>query len=76
MAALRRRFPGCEITYAGNDAMLSLCRKHGQLVRMLVAVNPNHTSHARKEIQRCADKGAVGIKLAASRRCDDPLLDP
>ena len=61
---------------AGNDAMLALCRKHGSLVRMYAAVNPNHTAHARKEIQRCADKGAVGIKLAASRRADDPLLDP
>ena len=69
-------FPSPEDVVAGNDAMLALCRKHGPLVRMLVCVNPNHTAHAKKEIQRCADAGAVGIKLAASRRCDDPLLDP
>lgn len=69
-------FPSPDDLSAGNDAMLSLCRKHGSLVRMLVAVNPNHSAHARREIQRCAEKGAVGIKLAASRRCRDPLLDP
>lgn len=69
-------FPSPEDVTIGNDAMLALCRKHGALVRMLVCVNPNHTTHARKEIQRCVAAGAVGIKLAASRRADDPLLDP
>jgi hypothetical protein len=69
-------FPSPDDVTAGNDAMLSLCRKHGSLVRMLVTVNPNHSAHARREIERCVEKGAVGIKLAASRRADDPLLDP
>jgi predicted TIM-barrel fold metal-dependent hydrolase len=69
-------FPSPADVTAGNDAMLALCRKHKSLVRMYVTVNPNHTAHARKEIQRCVEKGAVGIKLAASRRADDPLLDP
>jgi predicted TIM-barrel fold metal-dependent hydrolase len=39
-------------------------------------VNPNYTAHARTEIVRCLDAGMIGIKLAASRRADDPLLDP
>jgi len=69
-------FPSPDDVTAGNDAMLALCRKHGSLVRMLVTVNPNHAAHARREIERCVDKGAVGIKLAASRRADDPLLNP
>jgi predicted TIM-barrel fold metal-dependent hydrolase len=43
---------------------------------MLVVVNPNHTKHALKEIARCVKAGAIGIKLLASRRADDPLLDP
>jgi predicted TIM-barrel fold metal-dependent hydrolase len=43
---------------------------------MLVVVNPNHTTHALKEIARCVKAGAIGIKLLASRRADDPLLDP
>jgi len=60
----------------GNDAMLALCKKEGERVRMLVTVNPNYTSHARDEIERCVAQGAVGIKLLASRRADDPLLDP
>ena len=43
---------------------------------MLVTVNPNYTEHSRAEIERCVSRGAVGIKLLASRRADDPLLDP
>ncbi|HEY8174404.1 MAG TPA: amidohydrolase family protein [Gemmatimonadaceae bacterium] len=60
----------------GNDAMLALCKSEGDLLRMLVTVNPNYTKHALDEIERCVTRGAVGIKLLASRRADDALLDP
>ena len=43
---------------------------------MIVTVNPNHTDHALGEIERCVAAGAIGVKLLASRRADDPLLDP
>ena len=71
-------FPSPADATLGNDAMLALCEERGDLVRMLVTVNPNHTRHAIDEIQRCAAKSkrVVGIKLLASRRADDPLLDP
>lgn len=69
-------FPSPTDVTAGNDAMLAICRHEGTLVRMYVTVNPNHTDHARAEIERCVAAGAVGVKLAASRRADDPLLDP
>ena len=69
-------FPSPADATTGNDAMLALCDQHGDLVRMLVTVNPNHTRHAIDEIERCVARGAVGIKLLASRRADDPLLDP
>ncbi|HEY0996582.1 MAG TPA: amidohydrolase family protein, partial [Gemmatimonadaceae bacterium] len=39
-------------------------------------VNPNDTAHALAEIERNVARGAVGVKLLASRRADDPLLDP
>lgn len=61
---------------AGNDAMLEICAREGDRVRMMVTVNPNHTDHAIREIERCVSAGAIGIKLLASRRADDPLLDP
>jgi predicted TIM-barrel fold metal-dependent hydrolase len=41
-----------------------------------VAVNPNFTTHALDEIRRGAADGMIGVKLAASRRANDPLLDP
>jgi len=59
-----------------NDEMLALQRRHGGRVRAYVHVNPNDTAHALAEIDRCVAAGAVGIKLSASRRADDPLLDP
>jgi predicted TIM-barrel fold metal-dependent hydrolase len=56
--------------------MLELQRAQGDRVRIYAAVNPNDTGHALAEIERCVAAGAVGVKLAASRRADDPLLDP
>jgi uncharacterized protein len=69
-------FPSPRDVVEGNDAMLALCKSDGPLVRMLVTVNPNFTKHALGEIERCVERGAVGVKLLASRRADDPLLDP
>jgi hypothetical protein len=69
-------FPSPADVSSGNDAMLRLCSEHGSLVRMMVTVNPNHTAHALSEIERCVARGAIGIKLLASRRASDPLLDP
>lgn len=69
-------FPSPADVTAGNTAMLELQRREGDRVRIYVAVNPNDTDHALSEIERCVARGAVGVKLAASRRADDPLLDP
>jgi predicted TIM-barrel fold metal-dependent hydrolase len=69
-------FPSlADLRYA-NDWMLALQREHPHRVRGWVAVNPNYTGESLAEITRCLDAGMIGIKLAASRRADDPLLDP
>ena len=60
----------------GNDAMLAVQRAHPDRVRAYVHVNPNDTARALAEIDRAAALGAVGLKLSASRRATDPLLDP
>jgi predicted TIM-barrel fold metal-dependent hydrolase len=69
-------FPSPDDVTRGNDAMLDICGAEPDRVRMFVTVNPNYTAHALKEIHRCVARGAIGIKLLASRRADDPLLDP
>jgi predicted TIM-barrel fold metal-dependent hydrolase len=69
-------FPSPRDVTLGNDEMLALQARESHRVRSYVTVNPNDTTHALEEIARCAERGAVGIKLAASRRADDPLLDP
>lgn len=69
-------FPSPADVTLGNDAMLKLCATEPDRVRMFVTVNPNFTEHALMEIDRCVARGAIGIKLLASRRADDPLLDP
>ena len=56
--------------------MLEICASEPDRVRMFVTVNPNYTEHALAEIERCVARGAIGVKLLASRRADDPLLDP
>jgi predicted TIM-barrel fold metal-dependent hydrolase len=69
-------FPSPADVTLGNDAMLALCAAEPERVRMYVTVNPNYTDHALTEIERCVARGAIGVKLLASRRADDPLLDP
>ena len=69
-------FPSPDDLTAGNDALLALQREHPERIRGYVTLNPNHTAHALAEIERCLEAGMIGIKLAASRRADDPLLDP
>ncbi len=69
-------FPSPADCRFGNDALLALQREHPTRIRGYVAVNPNYTEEALSEIRRCLDAGMIGIKLAASRRADDPLLDP
>jgi uncharacterized protein len=69
-------FPSPADVTAGNDAMLAIASEHPDRIRCYVSVNPNDSEHARDEIARCVERGAVGIKLAASRRADDALLDP
>jgi predicted TIM-barrel fold metal-dependent hydrolase len=69
-------FPSPDDLRYGNDYLLRLQREHPDRVRGYVAINPNYTDHALEEIRRCLDAGMIGVKLAASRRADDPLLDP
>ena len=69
-------FPSPADVIAGNDVMLEILESEKPRVRMYVTVNPNYTDHALREIDRCVARGAIGIKLLASRRADDPLLDP
>lgn len=69
-------FPSPSDVSAGNDAMVTLCEREPERVRGYVVINPNHTAHAMAEVERCVDRGMVGLKLLASRRADDPLLDP
>ena len=69
-------FPSPDDLTTGNDAMADIARADDGRVRWYVAVNPNYTTHALAEIRRCAARGAIGVKLLASRRADDPLLDP
>ena len=69
-------FPSPDDVSRGNDAMAEIARAEPERVRWYATVNPNFTSHAIAELRRCRERGAVGVKLLASRRADDPLLDP
>jgi predicted TIM-barrel fold metal-dependent hydrolase len=69
-------FPSPEdLTYA-NAELRKLAAGHPGLIRGYVAVNPNFTGHALAEMATGKAAGMIGLKLAASRRADDPLLDP
>lgn len=59
----------------GNDEMFAIADTESDRVRAYVHVNPNEQRDAVAEIERGAARGAIGLKLSASRRADDPLLD-
>jgi hypothetical protein len=69
-------FPSPDDVSYGNEAMRAIEAAHPRSVRSYTTVNPNFTDHAVREIAIGADHGLAGIKLAASRRASDPLLDP
>ncbi len=69
-------FPSPEDVTHGNQRMLDIVREHAGIVFGYCVVNPNYTDHALAELARRFDEGMVGVKLAASRRANDSLLDP
>jgi predicted TIM-barrel fold metal-dependent hydrolase len=69
-------FPSREDVEHANDVQRNLEHEHPDRIRGYVTVNPNYTTHAVAEIARGVRGGMIGVKLAASRRADDPLLDP
>jgi predicted TIM-barrel fold metal-dependent hydrolase len=68
-------FPSPDDVTFGNAAMRAIAAAEPQRVRAYTTVNPNFTDHAVREIE-AAGHGLVGVKLAASRRASDRLLDP
>jgi predicted TIM-barrel fold metal-dependent hydrolase len=69
-------FPSPADVEEANQVQRDLEREHPDRIRGYITVNPNYTTHAAAEIARGAVAGMIGVKLAASRRADDPLLDP
>ncbi len=69
-------FPSPRDVTLANEVQRRIEAEHPHRVRGYVLVNPNHTAHAIEEIDRGRAAGMIGVKLAASRRADDPLLDP
>ncbi len=69
-------FPSANDLTHANEQLRLLTAAHPGRIRGYVAVNPNVTGHALAEIDQGAESGMIGVKLAASRRADDPLLDP
>lgn len=68
-------FPSHEDVMHANQRMLELQRADERIFAYCV-VNPNYSELALQEIESCIQGGMVGVKLAASRRADDALLDP
>jgi hypothetical protein len=68
-------FPSPDDVAYGNGKLLALMRAH-PAIRGYVTVNPNFAAHALGQIATFLDQGMIGVKLAASRRAGDRLLDP
>ena len=60
----------------GNARMLEVQAENPERVRSYVMVNPNDEELAICEIRAAVKAGAIGLKLAASRRANDRVVDP
>jgi len=69
-------FPSPEDLDYANRWLRDFQRERQGRVAGYVAVNPNFQDHALASIDRFLGDGFIGVKLAASRRVTDPLLDP
>lgn len=69
-------FPSPDDVTHANNAMVDLQRRFPGKIAGYCLVNPNFPDQAVGEIARCREQGLIGVKLAASRRADDALLDP
>lgn len=69
-------FPSPADVTLANEVQRRIAAEHPHRVRGYALVNPNFTQHALEEIDRGRAGGMIGVKLAASRRADDSLLDP
>jgi predicted TIM-barrel fold metal-dependent hydrolase len=69
-------FPSPADVTLANEIQREIAAQYPGQVRGYVVVNPNFTEHGLSEMARGKAGGMIGLKLAASRRADDPLLDP
>ncbi len=69
-------FPSPDDVSHGNGSMLELTKAYPGHVFAYCVVNPNYADHAMAELAKRLDEGMIGVKLAASRRANDRLLDP
>jgi predicted TIM-barrel fold metal-dependent hydrolase len=68
--------PSLDDVRHANDRMLEIQQVVPGRVYGYCVVNPNYGTAALEEIRRCLDSGMVGVKLGASRRANDVLVDP
>ena len=69
-------FPSPDDVTHANQHLLEISRAHPGLVYGYCIVNPNDTPHALRELEQRFEEGMIGVKLAASRRANDALIDP
>lgn len=69
-------FPSVEDLRHANEKMLEIQRAHPEKVFGYCLLNPNYPEVSLKEAEARLGEGMVGLKLLASRRATDPLIDP
>ena len=69
-------FPSSDDVTHANGAMLEITQAFPRKVFGYCVVNPNYPDHALAELELRTRSGMIGVKLAASRRANDALLDP
>lgn len=69
-------FPTVEEFVSANNVVLEAMEKYPDNIRGICFVSPKWTEESIAEIERCVEKGMIGIKLWVAVKASDPLVEP
>lgn len=70
------QFPTPERVRRANDTVFEAMERHPGIFKGMCFVNPGHMKEAFYEIDRCYDKGMLGVKLYHQYQLNDPVMYP
>ncbi len=73
---VNEQFPTVERIKRANDTVFEAMERHPGVFKGLCFLNPGYIKEALYELDRCYDKGMIGVKLYHQYQLNDPVMYP